>query len=329
MSRHIASRLVAAALFVAAFAPPPVAAQEEAQPRVVPEQAVPAPPPSPARAEAAAIPRFPAAGPAASPADQAGQAVLASAEQARPRSGNRGQAERRAPRATGGGESSARSGQAERRAPRATGGGESSARGGQAVRRAPPATGDDAGAASGGQAVRRGQPREGSRVESSSAGGRAVERYSRPRTDQRVTGQAVPRRTPPVGVRAPYYYGRSPWYYSPYGFGWSLGYFYNPYWWGNVYYPPYPPGYGYVSYYDDMGAVRLKVKPREAQVFVDGYYVGIVDEFDGRFQRLRLDEGPQRIEIRLEGYETLVFDVRVLRGRTINLTGALRPLGLP
>lgn len=309
MSRQIASRLAVAALFVAAFAPPPAAAQEEVQPRVVPEQAVPAPPPSPLRAEAGAVPRVPVPDPAASAAAQGAQAGLASAEQARPRGGNRGQAERRAPRATGGGESSAR--------------------GGQAVRRAPPATGGEAGAAAGGQAVRRGQPREGSRVQGSSAGSRAVERYSRPRTDQRVTGQAVPRRYPPVGLRAPYYYGRSPWYYSPYGFGWSLGYFYNPYWWGNVYYPPYPPGYGYVSYYDDMGAVRLKVKPREAQVFVDGYYVGIVDEFDGRFQRLRLDEGPQRIEIRLEGYETLVFDVRVLRGRTINLTGALRPLGLP
>jgi len=29
--------------------------------------------------------------------------------------------------------------------------------------------------------------------------------------------------------------------------------------------------------------VRLKVKPAEASVYVDGFYVGIVDDFDGSF----------------------------------------------
>ena len=47
--------------------------------------------------------------------------------------------------------------------------------------------------------------------------------------------------------------------------------------------------------------MRIKVKPREASVYVDGYYVGHVDDFDGVFQRLHLASGPHRLEIRAHG----------------------------
>ena len=36
------------------------------------------------------------------------------------------------------------------------------------------------------------------------------------------------------------------------------------------------------------GDVRLMVRPRDAAVYVDGYYAGVVDDFDGVFQRLTL-----------------------------------------
>jgi hypothetical protein len=75
-----------------------------------------------------------------------------------------------------------------------------------------------------------------------------------------------------VFIGAPYYYP----YYNPYwyGFGFGLGFGY-PYAYG--WYPPYPY-YGY-GYYDYTGAARLEVTPREAQVYVDGYFVGVVDDF--------------------------------------------------
>ena len=38
-------------------------------------------------------------------------------------------------------------------------------------------------------------------------------------------------------------------------------------------------------------------RPRDAAVYVDGYYAGIVDDFDGVFQRLTLEVGPHRIEL--------------------------------
>jgi hypothetical protein len=59
-------------------------------------------------------------------------------------------------------------------------------------------------------------------------------------------------------------------------------------------------------------------------VFVDGYYAGVVDEFDGSFQRLRLEEGPHVIEVRLEGHASQEFKVYVTPDRTVTLRGELR-----
>jgi len=66
------------------------------------------------------------------------------------------------------------------------------------------------------------------------------------------------------------------------------------------------------------------VQPRDAEVYVDGYYAGIVDDFDGVWQRLRLDDGGHRIEIRAPGLNPLTFDVMVQPGRTITYRGDLR-----
>ena len=42
---------------------------------------------------------------------------------------------------------------------------------------------------------------------------------------------------------------------------------------------------------------------------MDGYFAGAVDDFDGLFQRLRLLPGPHRIEVRMDGYEPLSFEI--------------------
>jgi hypothetical protein len=150
---------------------------------------------------------------------------------------------------------------------------------------------------------------------------------------------------PRVNVVAPpvrYYRGYSPWGFGGVGFGSYYGSFYDPY----VFYDPFSPwyrgygsnglygaygypsygGYGYPSSYSTIadGSLRLKIKPRDAQVFVDGYYVGIVDDFDGVFQRVHLPSGPHRIEVRAPGYETLTFDVQIRFDETTKFEGNLQ-----
>jgi PEGA domain-containing protein len=71
------------------------------------------------------------------------------------------------------------------------------------------------------------------------------------------------------------------------------------------------------------GSIRLNVEPRNGDVYVDGYYAGIVDDFDGHFQHLDLTAGPHHIEISAPGYETLVVDVTIQPHHKIEYRGAL------
>jgi len=138
----------------------------------------------------------------------------------------------------------------------------------------------------------------------------AVPRGSRPRTP----GGDV------VVVPGGYY----PWGYGGFGFGGYYGGYYDP-WWGyqDPIYPsaPYPS-----SARNDEGAVRIKVKPRDASVYTDGYYVGHVDDFDGVLQKLHLSVGPHHIEIRDPRYEPLQFDVLIETDQTITYHGEMRKL---
>ncbi len=125
-----------------------------------------------------------------------------------------------------------------------------------------------------------------------------------------------------------YYYPR--YYYNPYAFGYGpAGYghvyfdlYYNSYIWHpyDVYRYGSSGSYGY-----PVGELRLKVHPRDAQVFIDGYYAGRVDDFDGVFQSLRLEQGEYQIEIVLPGYEPLAFDVRIFPGEKTTYEGELIP----
>ena len=69
---------------------------------------------------------------------------------------------------------------------------------------------------------------------------------------------------------------------------------------------------------------RLKIKPKQAQIYVDGYYVGVVDSFDGAFQKLTLDGGGHKLELKADGYEPLQFDVLITPGETVTYKGELK-----
>ena len=153
----------------------------------------------------------------------------------------------------------------------------------------------------------------------------APQRGTRPRPPGApATGQAVPRPSPPARPRpagpgrvAPYPYG----YRYPYP-GVTLGFWYDyPYPYGY----PVPPGYVFAAPETASGSVRLDVSPKDAAVYVDGYYAGIVDDFKGVFRHLTLTAGPHSIEIRKPGFETLVVDVYVQPRQTITYRETMQP----
>jgi hypothetical protein len=162
-----------------------------------------------------------------------------------------------------------------------------------------------------------------------------VPRYSRPRDPNEPTqGTAVPRppnsKPTPGGGGSTYiipngYYGGLGYGY-PYGSSYFGGYggYYDPWydpWYGG--YPAFGGGYSQSSFSDE-GALRLKIKPRDAEVYVDGYFAGVVDEFDGVFQRLPIESGAHRIEVRAPGYETLTFEVRIAPDRKTTYQGEMQ-----
>jgi hypothetical protein len=51
--------------------------------------------------------------------------------------------------------------------------------------------------------------------------------------------------------------------------------------------------------------LRLQVKPKNTAVYVDGYYTGTVDDFDGLFQHLRVEPGQHELVLYLQGYRTI------------------------
>jgi hypothetical protein len=119
-----------------------------------------------------------------------------------------------------------------------------------------------------------------------------------------------------VRTYRPYYY--RPYYYDSFYFGSWWG----PYgWYPSVWYPQ--PRYR--AYYD-QASIRIQVSPKEAEVYVDGYYVGIVDSFDGTFQRLDVPPGEHVIEIFHEGHRTIRETMRFEPRAGYHLKRAMEPL---
>ncbi len=167
-----------------------------------------------------------------------------------------------------------------------------------------------------------------------SSGGSRVTSSSSDRRESRPPTTAAQRRHPRAGTgtgsfrdgwsgRGHGYGHRGRRYYAPrYSFGWFSRPYYYPY-----YYSPYYYGaggyYGYGPYrrghYRDGGSLRVIVDPERTRVYVDGYYAGVADDFDGIFQRLNVEPGRHDITLRLEGYRTQHFKVYVPYDQTIKI----------
>ena len=72
--------------------------------------------------------------------------------------------------------------------------------------------------------------------------------------------------------------------------------------------------------------LKVKITPKDAQVFVDGYYAGVSDNFDGAFQRLHVTPGGHVITIYRDGYRTTSQSIYARPGSTATVSDRLQPL---
>jgi hypothetical protein len=66
--------------------------------------------------------------------------------------------------------------------------------------------------------------------------------------------------------------------------------------------------------------------PKQAEVYVDGFYAGVVDDFDGTFQRLHTTPGGHAVTLHLEGYRTVTQNIYVAPDETLKLQLAMDKL---
>ena len=104
-------------------------------------------------------------------------------------------------------------------------------------------------------------------------------------------------------------------YYNPFFmdfYGWGFPSFYAP-----VFY-----NRGFVA----NSSARIQVTPRQTEVYVDGYLAGVVDDFDGFAQRLRVAPGEHKIELFLDGHKTVTQSILFQPNQTIRIKHAMEPL---
>jgi len=99
---------------------------------------------------------------------------------------------------------------------------------------------------------------------------------------------------------------------------------------------PYPvPVYGYGAPAAPVyitpsstayGGVTLEISPRDADVYVDGQFIGQVRDFDGVGAPLNLMAGRHHVEVMAQGYEPLSFDVDVIPGQLVPYRGDMQPI---
>jgi hypothetical protein len=89
-------------------------------------------------------------------------------------------------------------------------------------------------------------------------------------------------------------------------------------------YDPYVPG-AYAGYRPGIsyGGVSFDIRPYNADLYVDGEYVGTVNDFSPLEPPLTLPAGRHRIDVEAYGYAPLSFDITVVPRQVIPYQGTL------
>ena len=77
------------------------------------------------------------------------------------------------------------------------------------------------------------------------------------------------------------------------------------------------------------GRLILDIEPAGAQVFADGYYVGVPEDFSATRGGGLLEAGLHRIDLSAPGYVSMAVDLRVTPGQPVTYRAALKALPAP
>ncbi len=109
--------------------------------------------------------------------------------------------------------------------------------------------------------------------------------------------------------------------YGAYGHGY-YGYP-SRYGYGHHYYPRF---YGHaggpykaVGSLEYLGALDLNIKPKNTQVYLNGRYIGITDNFDGIPRYLWLEKGTHEVILYNEGYKTVLREFVIHPGAVMKV----------
>lgn len=168
----------------------------------------------------------------------------------------------------------------------------------------------------------------GSTSSPSSGGGPVSVTRTRPSSGSSGSQTVVDKRRPqPPGHPHGSHGGYGGYYYWgwPYQYGWWTGWsWWYP--WGYGY--PYP-GYGYppVVYSSQvseaLGALDTDVWPARTEIWINGQYVGFVDQFDGFPRYLWLEKGTYDVVFYLDGFKTLARQYTIYPGLVIDVEDRL------
>jgi len=95
-------------------------------------------------------------------------------------------------------------------------------------------------------------------------------------------------------------------------------------------YPPqaypqsgYPPQGSISPSQPNTGGMSFEIQPPDAQIYVDGRYVGTVGQFSPTSQPLGLTTGRHHIRITAPGYRAMEFDADIMAGEVLPYQGTL------
>jgi hypothetical protein len=74
---------------------------------------------------------------------------------------------------------------------------------------------------------------------------------------------------------------------------------------------------------EQYGGISFEITPADAEIYVDGSYMGRVSDFSPTSQPLTLNPGVHRVEVRAAGYRSLAYDVTITAGQVVPFQGSL------